>query len=192
MRRLLLARHGQSVSNAVRRFQGAQDVALSPLGRRQAEALGRRAGPAPHRRRLREPAGARPPHRGDRGGRPRPPAHGAWTICASCRWASGRAARWRRSGRGPAIPMPAGCAIRCECLPPGGEPLADVQARVVRAVGRDRARAPERRRRAGGLPRRGDQRAISPTAWACRCRPSGGSRSRTARSPSWRRRACSR
>ena len=40
MRRLLLARHGQSVSNAVRRFQGAQDVALSPLGVRQAEALG--------------------------------------------------------------------------------------------------------------------------------------------------------
>jgi len=40
MRRLLLARHGQSVSNAVKRFQGAQDVALSPLGIRQAEALG--------------------------------------------------------------------------------------------------------------------------------------------------------
>jgi len=40
VRRLLLARHGQSVSNAVRRFQGAQDVALSPLGVRQAEALG--------------------------------------------------------------------------------------------------------------------------------------------------------
>ena len=39
MRRLLLARHGQSVSNAVRRFQGVQDVPLSELGRRQAEAL---------------------------------------------------------------------------------------------------------------------------------------------------------
>jgi len=38
--RLLLARHGQSVSNAVRRFQGMQDVALSALGERQAEALG--------------------------------------------------------------------------------------------------------------------------------------------------------
>lgn len=38
--RLLLARHGQSVSNAVRRFQGVQDVPLSPLGLRQAEALG--------------------------------------------------------------------------------------------------------------------------------------------------------
>jgi broad specificity phosphatase PhoE len=39
--RLLLARHGQSVWNEVRRFQGATDVALSPLGRAQAAALGR-------------------------------------------------------------------------------------------------------------------------------------------------------
>src|SRR3972149_11939046 len=38
--RLLLARHGQSVSNAVRRFQGVQDVPLSEIGVRQAEALG--------------------------------------------------------------------------------------------------------------------------------------------------------
>jgi broad specificity phosphatase PhoE len=40
MRMLLLARHGQSVANAVRRFQGIQDVPLSDLGRRQAAALG--------------------------------------------------------------------------------------------------------------------------------------------------------
>ena len=39
MTRLWLARHGQSVSNAVRRFQGVQDVPLSDLGRRQAECL---------------------------------------------------------------------------------------------------------------------------------------------------------
>lgn len=39
MRRLLLARHGQSVSNAERRFQGVQDVALSEAGIRQAQAL---------------------------------------------------------------------------------------------------------------------------------------------------------
>ncbi|HEV8474287.1 MAG TPA: histidine phosphatase family protein [Methylomirabilota bacterium] len=40
--RLLLARHGQSVWNAERRLQGAgTDVALSALGRAQAEALGR-------------------------------------------------------------------------------------------------------------------------------------------------------
>src|SRR5262245_34781126 len=41
MKTLLLARHGQSVSNAVRRFQGAQDAPLSELGPRQAEALRR-------------------------------------------------------------------------------------------------------------------------------------------------------
>jgi len=39
--RLLLARHGQSVWNAERRFQGTTDVALSDLGRAQAGALGR-------------------------------------------------------------------------------------------------------------------------------------------------------
>lgn len=39
--RLLLARHGQTEWNAIRRFQGSSDVALSDLGRRQAEALGR-------------------------------------------------------------------------------------------------------------------------------------------------------
>jgi broad specificity phosphatase PhoE len=39
--RLLLARHGQTVWNADRRFQGGSDVALSELGRAQAAALGR-------------------------------------------------------------------------------------------------------------------------------------------------------
>ena len=39
--RLLLARHGESLWNAERRFQGHTDVALSPKGRAQAEALGR-------------------------------------------------------------------------------------------------------------------------------------------------------
>jgi broad specificity phosphatase PhoE len=38
--RLVLARHGQSTWNQVRRFQGTADVGLSALGRRQAEALG--------------------------------------------------------------------------------------------------------------------------------------------------------
>ena len=39
--RLVLARHGQSLWNEVRRFQGTTDVALSALGRAQAQALGR-------------------------------------------------------------------------------------------------------------------------------------------------------
>jgi broad specificity phosphatase PhoE len=38
--RLLLARHGQSTWNSVRRFQGTADVPLSDLGRAQARALG--------------------------------------------------------------------------------------------------------------------------------------------------------
>jgi broad specificity phosphatase PhoE len=38
--RLLLARHGESVWNAERRFQGHTDIALSARGRAQAEALG--------------------------------------------------------------------------------------------------------------------------------------------------------
>jgi broad specificity phosphatase PhoE len=42
--RLLLVRHGQSVWNEVRRFQGATDVALSDRGRAQARALGRALG----------------------------------------------------------------------------------------------------------------------------------------------------
>jgi len=39
--RLLLARHGESVWNAERRFQGHTDIELSARGRAQAEALGR-------------------------------------------------------------------------------------------------------------------------------------------------------
>ena len=38
--RLLLARHGQSLWNQVRKFQGANDIGLSDLGRTQADALG--------------------------------------------------------------------------------------------------------------------------------------------------------
>jgi phosphoserine phosphatase len=39
--RLLLARHGQTVWNADRRFQGGSDIPLSDFGRAQAAALGR-------------------------------------------------------------------------------------------------------------------------------------------------------
>lgn len=39
MKRLLLVRHGESAWNAVRRLQGQADVALSPRGEEQAQAL---------------------------------------------------------------------------------------------------------------------------------------------------------
>src|SRR5262245_61148418 len=42
--RLLLARHGQSLWNEMRRFQGTADVALSDLSRAQAAALGQALG----------------------------------------------------------------------------------------------------------------------------------------------------
>ena len=133
MRRLLLARHGQSVSNAVRRFQGAQDVALSPLGMRQAEALGqavsRRAiahvyvSPFERARHTAEIARAGL-------GLPltvvddlRELSLGEWEGCTveEIRTRPGDPyARWVRD------------PVRCP--PPGGEPLADVQARVLRAV----------------------------------------------------------
>ena len=133
MRRLLLARHGQSVSNAIRRFQGAQDVALSPLGMRQAEALGqavsRRAiahvyvSPFERARHTAEIALAGL-------GLPltvvddlRELSLGEWEGCTveEIRTRPGDPyARWVRD------PV--------QCPPPGGEPLADVQARVLRAV----------------------------------------------------------
>jgi broad specificity phosphatase PhoE len=133
MRRLLLARHGQSVSNAVRRFQGAQDVALSPLGVRQAEALGiavgRRpiahvyASPLERARRTAEIAVA---------GLDLPV-----TVLDDLRELSlgeweGYSVEEIRTRPGD----PYGQWVRdpVGCPPPGGEPLAEVQARALRAV----------------------------------------------------------
>jgi broad specificity phosphatase PhoE len=141
VKRLLLARHGQSVSNAIRRFQGAQDVALSPLGMRQAEALGqavsRRAiahvyvSPFERARQTAEIALAGL-------GLPltvvddlRELSLGEWEGCTveEIRTRPGDPyARWVRD------PV--------QCPPPGGEPLADVQARVLRAVERITAAHP--------------------------------------------------
>jgi broad specificity phosphatase PhoE len=135
MRRLLLARHGQSVSNAARRFQGQRDVPLSPLGERQAEALG-----VALRRRVREVAAVytSPLARARRTaeiaaaglGRPlvavedlRELSLGEWedlTVDEVRAMSGDPFARWVRD------PL--------ACAPPGGEPLLTVQERVVRAI----------------------------------------------------------
>jgi broad specificity phosphatase PhoE len=133
VRRLLLARHGQSVSNAVRRFQGVQEIALSELGERQAEALGaalvhRRiaaiyASPLQRARRTAEIVAAAT-------GAPLEPVEdlrelslGEWEGCTV------EEVRARPGD-------PYTCWVRdpVGAMPPGGEPLAEVQRRVLRAI----------------------------------------------------------
>ena len=132
--RLLLARHGQSVWNQVRKFQGANDVGLSDLGRAQAEALGRA---------LR--AGYRV---------------AAAYVSPMCRALD--TAEIALAGTGiPLVPIPElrelslgeweGCTVDevrardgnpyrawvrspLDCPPPGGEPLPDVCGRVLKAI----------------------------------------------------------
>ena len=133
--RLVLARHGQSVWNQVRKFQGANDVGLSELGRAQAEALGRA---------LR--AGFRIT---------------AAYVSPMCRALD--TAEIALAGTGiPLVPIPdlrelslgewEGCTVDevrardgnpyhawvrspLDCPPPGGEPLPDVCGRVQKAIG---------------------------------------------------------
>ena len=133
MRRLLLARHGQSVSNAVRRFQGVQDIPLSELGERQAEALGaalarRRiaaiyASPLQRARRTAEIVAAAI-------GAPLAPVEdlrelslGEWEGCTV------EEVRARPGD-------PYTCWVRdpVRAMPPGGEPLVEVQTRVLGAI----------------------------------------------------------
>jgi broad specificity phosphatase PhoE len=137
--RLLLARHGQSVWNQVRKFQGANDVGLSDLGRVQSEALGRA---------LR--AGYRV---------------AAAYVSPMCRALD--TAEIALAGTGiPLVPIPElrelslgeweGCTVDevrardgnpyrawvrspLDCPPPGGEPLPDVCGRVLKAIGQIRA-----------------------------------------------------
>jgi broad specificity phosphatase PhoE len=171
MSHLLLARHGQSVSNAIRRFQGSQDVELSDLGVRQAEALARvvrsrpvtaiYTSPLARARRTAEiaAAGTDVPVIGSssRNGADEPQA---WQFELS-----GKAARRELSGSTvrqvpvhvvedlrelclgewegrtveevrslPGDPYAQWVRDPVACLPPGGEPLPDVQDRVVRAM----------------------------------------------------------
>ena len=134
MRRLVLARHGQSVSNAVRRFQGVQDVPLSELGLRQAEALGsalrrRRlaavyTSPLARARRTAEIAAAGL-------GVPVVPVEDLRELSLG-EW-EGRTVEEIRAL--PGDPYARWVRDPVVGLPPGGEPLPDVQARVVRAIG---------------------------------------------------------
>jgi phosphoserine phosphatase len=133
--RLLLARHGQSTWNELKRFQGRSDVELSPLGRAQAEALGRALG------RFRLAAAYVSPMRRAvetaeialrEAGVPFTPVEelkelslGDWEGCTVDEI---------RSQAGD--PYRAWLEAPLDCPPPGGEPLPDVSARVVRAIER--------------------------------------------------------
>jgi broad specificity phosphatase PhoE len=137
----LLARHGQTVWNADRRFQGATDVGLSDLGRAQAAALGmalRRYRPAaayvsPLRRAVETAeialAGA---------GMSFTPVDelrelglGEWEGCTVDEVRA-------REGD----PYAAWVGAAHDCRPPGGEPLDAVCARVLGALDRIAAAHP--------------------------------------------------
>ncbi len=139
--RLLLARHGESVWNAERRFQGRTDVALSARGRAQAEALGRAL------RGYRVAAAYVSPFRRAREtaevalagtGLPlvaldelRELSLGEWEGCTVDE------VRGREGD-----PYRAWLLAPADCPPPGGEPLEVVSARVRAAMDRIRAAHP--------------------------------------------------
>jgi broad specificity phosphatase PhoE len=140
--RLLLARHGESVWNAEKRFQGSTDVALSARGRAQAEALGRAlrgyriaaAYVSPFHRARETAELALREH-----GVPltvieelRELSLGAWEGCTveEIRGQDGDPYRaWLRAPH--------------DCPPPGGEPLPVVRDRVRAAVDRIAAAHPD-------------------------------------------------
>jgi alpha-ribazole phosphatase/probable phosphoglycerate mutase len=133
--RLLLARHGQSLWNEVRRFQGATDVELSPLGRVQAEALGRAvkgyrvaaAYVSPMRRALET---AEIALRGT--GIPVVPLPDLRELSLG-EWEGRTVDEIRRLDGDPYL---AWVRTPHACPPPGAEPLEEVCRRVVRAVDR--------------------------------------------------------
>ena len=133
MTRLLLARHGQSVSNAVRRFQGVQDVPLSEIGVRQAEALGAALG----RRRL-AAIYTSPLQRARRTAEIVAAGLGVAVVSVEAlrelslgEW-EGRTVEEIQAL--PGDPYARWVRDPVAGLPPGGEPLPDVQARVVGAL----------------------------------------------------------
>ncbi|MGH7393019.1 MAG: histidine phosphatase family protein [Candidatus Rokuibacteriota bacterium] len=140
--RLLLARHGESIWNEVRRFQGASDVPLSARGRDQARALGRAlagfrlaaayASPLTRARDTAEIALAK-------AGVPltameelRELSLGEWEGCLATDIQAREGDPYRAWLRAPA-----------DCPPPGSEPLHAVRDRVLRAVARIAAAHPD-------------------------------------------------
>jgi broad specificity phosphatase PhoE len=139
--RLLIARHGQSLWNEVRRFQGATDVGLSVLGVRQAEALGR----AVRGRRL-AAAYVSPMRRALETARIalgdtavpivaveelRELSLGEWEGCTVDEVRGREGDPYQRWVRAPV-----------DCPPPGSEALHEVSDRVVRAIDRIAAAHP--------------------------------------------------
>jgi alpha-ribazole phosphatase len=133
--RLVLARHGESVWNEVRRFQGAADVALSERGRAQARALslGLRGyrfaaayvSPLTRARETAELAlaGREIPIR------PLPELRemslGEWEGCD-----------WEEIRSREGDPYRAWVRTPLDCPPPGAEPIADVHRRVLNVIDR--------------------------------------------------------
>lgn len=139
--RLLLARHGQSVWNEVRRFQGRLDPELSPLGRAQARALGEALAPFRVRaayvsplRRARETAEIALEGAGI-------PLVAMDELCELSlgEW-EGRTIDEIRSRDGD--PYRAWVRAPLDCPPPGGEPLSEVCERVLRVLERIAAAHP--------------------------------------------------
>ncbi len=140
--RLLLARHGQSVWNEVRKFQGAADVDLSPLGRAQARALGRAvrayrvaaAYVSPMRRAVETAeialAGS---------GIPLVPLPELRELSLG-EWEGHTVDEIRRRKGNPYF---AWLRAPHDCPPPGAEPLEDVRGRMLAAVARIAAAHPD-------------------------------------------------
>ena len=133
MRALYLVRHGQSVSNAVRRFQGMQDVPLSELGRLQAAAVG-----AALRGRAFAHAYASPLDRARRTAEIMVAGRGVpLTLVEDLRelslgdWEGCTVEEIRAQ---PGDPYTRWVRNPLQYLPPGSEPLGAVQRRVLRAV----------------------------------------------------------
>ncbi len=133
--RLLLARHGESIWNEVRRFQGATDVPLSERGREQARALGRAlstfrlaaayVSPLARARETGEIALAN-------AGVPVTPVEELRELSLG-EW-EGRLAAEIQAREGD--PYGAWLRAPADCPPPGAEPLDAVRARVVPAIAR--------------------------------------------------------